>query len=158
MTRKHILAAAALLALSGCSTLDQQFGRCAFGGNSAAEDAYCAQANFGSEGVLYAANQAVAGDCKAHVLATAQRLNGRYPTEAIVACPSYLPDCHASTLVHTPEGDFVLDNGALRFPGNVMTLAEYHERIDQEWYQVVSLDEIRFAAAKPWGKVIAQAE
>lgn len=154
--RRYVLAAAALLALPGCSTLGESLGRCAFGGATPQEDTYCAAVNFGSEGVLHAANQPVVGDCKAHVLATAARLKGRYETEAVVSCPSFLPACHASTLVHTPEGDFVLDNGALRYPGNLLTLTQYHEWIGVQSHEVVSIAEIRYAAKNPWGRDIAQ--
>jgi hypothetical protein len=151
--------AAAALGLSGCATLKTGGASCMFGGATEAEGAACAQASFGVEGVLHAANQKTAGDCKAHVLAAAQRLAGRYPTEAVLSCPDFIKDCHASTLVHTPDGDFVLDNGALRYPGDLMTLAQFRDWIGTgpgaEPYQVVSIDYISWLAANPTATLFA---
>ncbi len=151
--------AAAALGLSGCTTLKTGGASCMFGGATAAEAASCAEANFGIEGVLHAANEKTAGDCKAHVLAAAQRLAGRYPTEAVLSCPGFIKDCHASALVHTPDGDFVLDNGALRFPGDVMTLAQFRDWIGTkpgaEPYQVVSIQHVSYMAANPSATLFA---
>jgi hypothetical protein len=151
--------AAAALGVSGCTTLKTGGGSCMFGGATEAEGAVCAQANFGVEGVLHAANQKTAGDCKDHVLAAAQRLAGRYSTEAVLSCPAFIKDCHASALVHTPDGDFVLDNGALRYPGDLMTLAQFRDWIGTERgtepYQVVSIAHISYLAANPSATLFA---
>jgi hypothetical protein len=157
--RRPALATAALaLALSGCTFIPAHRlaqDSCLFGGASAAADLACASRNFGIDGQLAAANAPVPGDCKDHVLAVARRLGGRYPTAAVVACPSFMDVCHASALVHTPDGDFVLDNGALGFPGNRLTLAEYRAWLDADDHEVVSLDQIRRLARNAPGTVAA---
>lgn len=140
-TLSKTLAPLALLFLTGCALTPQQ-ASCLFGGATEAEDAICARVNFGVEGELYAANGKTGGDCKDHVVAVAKRLGGRYATEAVVSCPAFLPECHASALVRTPEGAFVLDNGALGYPGDVMTEGEFHAWMRGAAYTVVTVREL----------------
>lgn len=150
-----VLALIAALALPGCASLKSS-GGCLFGGATEAEDAICAARNFGVEGELYTAIPQVTGDCKDHVLATARKLAGRYATEAVVSCPSFLTECHASTLVHTPKGDFVIDNGALRYPGDVMTLAQFRDWIYGESFEIVSIQQVERLTSEPFGFQIAR--
>jgi len=74
---------------------------------------------------LYALNRALThDDCKAHVRAVA--LMSGYPTKALITCRnSDTKLCHASALVETENGQFVLDNGSLGTDARVLSYKEF---------------------------------
>ena len=116
-------ALALCLLLSGCSFYDVRHApaSCMFGGSTPETDLVCAEKNFGNS--LFAINahaRELGGDCKAHVRAVA-----RMRPDALGVYTTVRGIGHVSALV---DG-YVLDNGALGIPGDVMALDEF-----RKWY------------------------
>lgn len=55
------------------------------------------------------------GNCKGHVASKIELVKDRYPYKVMRTCNQWLmAGCHVSLVVSLPDGDYVLDNGALR--------------------------------------------
>lgn len=128
---------------------------CAFGAETAALANWCAQVNFGGDGLLavsLAVNREVlanAGNrslaCTDHVAQVRRRmaeyadyaLSELYSCDAVPAMEDGRPVCHVSLLVTSASGErVVLDNGHVleRAPtGGVASYAEFARRVDRHW-------------------------
>src|SRR5690349_16731039 len=162
------LAAGTLLSATGCMTarsaqdLDQKFaagwrpskGYCAFGGETPALAAWCAEVNFGAEGlevIARAVNEEVlsrAGGtlaCTDHVAQVRQEF-AAYPSYTVTelySCDAnpQIEDgravCHVSLMVTSVTGArVVLDNGHVLDPATTSGVAPYTEfaqLVDHNW-------------------------
>lgn len=164
-----VTAAAILLSATGCMTLGSaqeldakvaagwrpSKGYCTFGAETAALASWCAEANFGREGlatVARAVNEQVlasaGGDklaCTDHVAQVKARMAeyAGYEVREIYSCDANPPVengravCHVSLLVASAGGDsVVLDNGHVLDPGvtgGVGSLQEFAQLVDHHW-------------------------
>lgn len=68
------------------------------------------------------------GNCQDHVLRVAGALRGRFEVRGAYTVSSwYIRRGHVSALVVTPEGAYVLDNGALGIGKVVLTQSEFEQ-------------------------------
>jgi len=166
---KIVLAAGALLSATGCMTLgsaqdlDEKVaagwrpskGYCTFGAETAALASWCAEVNFGDEGlevVARAVNEQVlasAGSeklvCTDHVAQVRARMAeyADYQVREIYSCDANPPVengravCHVSLMVTSAGGArVVLDNGHVLDPGltgGVAAYAEFAQLVDHHW-------------------------
>ena len=163
-----VLAAATLLSATGCVTapsaqeLDQRFaagwrpskGYCAFGGETPTLSAWCAEVNFGAEGlevIARAVNQDVLARstgrlaCTDHVAQVREELAAYpdYKVAELYSCDANPPVengraiCHVSLMVTSATGaQVVLDNGHVLDPahtGGVATYREFASLVDRNW-------------------------
>jgi hypothetical protein len=130
-------------------------GYCAFGAETPALAAWCAEVNFGSQGLLAlarAVNEGVLASASGRVLlctehvASVRRQLAAYPGYAVselYSCEAEpvieqgRPLCHVSVLVSSTAGArVVLDNGHVLEPGTTGGVAEYAEfvtLVDRHW-------------------------
>lgn len=128
---------------------------CAFGAETAALASYCAEVNFGRDGVLAVARAVNAevlasagGDrlvCTEHVARARARMDdyADYEVREIYSCDAEPPVengravCHVSLMVTSAAGgSVVLDNGHVLDPGltgGVAPLAEFARLVDRHW-------------------------
>ena len=162
------LAAATLLSATGCMTarsaqdLDEKFaagwrpskGYCAFGAETPALATWCAEVNFGAEGleviaravneeVLARANGQLA--CTDHVAQVRQEFAAYpdYKVAELYSCDANPPVengravCHVSLMVTSASGArVVLDNGHVLEPaltGGVAPYTEFAQLVDHNW-------------------------
>lgn len=165
-----VFAVAILLSGTGCMTLGSaqedldaklaagwrpSKGYCAFGAETAAFASYCAEVNFGSDGVLAVAravNEQVLASaaggklvCTDHVAQVRARMAeyADYQVREIYSCDANPPVengravCHVSLMVTSAAGtSVVLDNGHVLEPGltgGVAPLAEFAQLVDHHW-------------------------
>lgn len=169
VTLNALLLAATALSSGGCTTLgsaqdlDEKLaagwrpskGYCAFGAETAALASYCAELNFGSDGVLAVARAvneqvlASAGGtklaCTDHVAQVRARMAeyADYQVRELYSCDANPPVqngrevCHVSLMVTSAGGtSVVLDNGHVLDPGltgGVAPLAEFAQLVDRHW-------------------------
>lgn len=163
-----MIAVAVLLSSTGCVTtgsaqnLDEKFaagwrpskGHCAFGGETPALAAWCAEVNFGAEGleviaravnedVLARANGKLA--CTDHVAQVREEFAAYpdYKVTELYSCDANPPIengravCHVSLMVTSAAGArVVLDNGHVLEPGatgGVAPLADFVALVDHHW-------------------------
>lgn len=91
---------------------------CLFGGVDKESDAHCTKLNFGNEeNMIWINNEAfdIAGNCVDHAARVTEIASEYgYGVSYIYTCPSWLKNCHVSTLITDADGDiWVLDNKAL---------------------------------------------
>jgi len=168
-TLQALTLAAAALSSAGCMTmgstqdLDAEFaagwrpskGYCAFGAETAALASYCAELNFGSDGLIAVARAvneqvlASAGGeklvCTDHVEQVRARMSEYvdYAVREIYSCDANPPVengravCHVSLMVTSAGGStVVLDNGHVLDPGvtgGVAPYAEFAGLVDHHW-------------------------
>jgi len=164
-----LFAAAVLLSGTGCMTarsaqnLDEKFaagwrpskGYCTFGGETPTLSAWCAEVNFGAEGlavIARAVNEQVlaraGGDkllCTDHVAQVRHELAAYpdYTVTELYSCDANPPVengrsvCHVSLLVASASGArVVLDNGHVLDPattGGVAAYTEFAQLVDHQW-------------------------
>lgn len=155
------LSGAALLISAGCASTEQiesrqlayrggaLFGNpCLFGGVTPRAQAHCSMLEFGTEGLLLAANAKVlralphGADCKDHVASLTAKLaaNPALKVEPVYSCPNGGgPEgiCHVSALVSDVLGTrYVVDNGTVLGVayGGVSTLDRFVAELDGEYW------------------------
>lgn len=64
------------------------------------------------------------GNCTAHVEAVQRELEARFPVLVLRSSSPWMSTRHVSALVLTPQGAYVLDNGALQQERDVFPLLE----------------------------------
>lgn len=156
------------LSLTACAALDTRDlearfeagwrpskGHCLFGGEISRLGAWCADVNFGKEGMLAIAREVnetvlarAAGrelNCRQHVAQAREELAAYpdYVTTELYSCDDAppieggRPVCHVSLLVTSPVGwRVVLDNGSVLDPattGGVAPYATFAAGVDRHW-------------------------
>ena len=145
-------------------------GYCAFGGETARLAAWCADVNFGREGLMVLAREVnrdvlarASGTrlpCTVHV-ADARRRMASYPDYVLTelyscdAQPAYeggRPVCHVSLLVTSLTGTrVVLDNGHVLDPattGGVAAYTEFVAQVDRHWLEEPAVAAVGIGTAK----------
>ena len=133
---------ACLLSMLGCTPFPREASSCLFGGATPREDIACAGKSYGVTGSLYA--------LRGHALLAARddeqfvrNVAALTPwhVEALYTWPSEQRPANAAALVHTPQGDYVLDfsSAEMTEADGVMALADFQDAYGSD-FAVFELD------------------